>query len=145
MATGFGRSGEALGKAMLHLFLSREFDDQLSVLLIRSASSLAWNIVASGALLSFIVLFSPKGLLAVPDDSVIESILITYAVLGCLWNTFAALAHSASSGAYGRGFLLFVIWPLAFAYNWREVIRSQKGRPRFDDDGIDRKGEDAER
>lgn len=95
MAAGFRQSVEALSKAMLHPFLSRMFDDQLSVLLIRSSTSLAWNIVASGAFLSFLAV-----LLAEPADSVVVNILIGYAVIGGLWGAFAALAHSAYSGCF---------------------------------------------
>ena len=145
MATSSGRSGESLGKAVVHPFLSRGFDDQLSVLLIRSAPSLVWNIVALGALLSFVVVFLPQRLLDVPADSVIEKLLIGYAVIGVLWNALAALAHSSSSGAYGRGLLLFLFWPLAFAYNWRAVVRDHRGRDSLDDSGLDRSGEEAER
>jgi hypothetical protein len=123
VATDSRRWGEGLSKAMVHLFLSRKFDDRLSILLIRSASSLTWSIAGLGALLSFIVLFLPQAPLAVLDDSVVRSVLISYAVLGIVWNSLAALAHSASSGSYGRGLLLFAIWPLAFAYNWRETMR----------------------
>ena len=144
MVTGSWRRGDALGRALVHPFLSRDFDDDFSILLIRSASSLAWNIVAAGALLSFIVLFLPQGPLAVSADATIKKILIGYAVLGGLWNSLAAVAHSASSGAYGRGLLLFAIWPLAYAYNWREVVRSQKDRRRVDDGSFDSKAEDSE-
>ncbi len=117
---------ESLGKAMLHPFLSHGFDDRLSVLLIRSATSTVWNIVALGAPLAFIALFllseSPRN----PANSVSEGILVSYAVIGIVWNALAANVHSANSGSYGRGLLLFAVWPLSFFYNWRETLRHRR-------------------
>jgi hypothetical protein len=123
---GFRQVFESLGEAMLHPFLSQGFDDKLSLLLIRSSTSLAWNIVALGALLTAVALFSLDSLQQDPASPLAESLLISYAVIGVLWNALAANAHSASSGSYSRGLLLFVLWPLSFAYNWRETLRHRR-------------------
>jgi hypothetical protein len=119
---------ESIGRRTLHPFLSRKFDDRLSRLMLRSATSLPWNIAALGALFSFAILFSQSSLGDSSARSVTDRVLIAYAVLGVVWNAFSACVHSASSGRYGRGLLLFAIWPLSFAYNWREVLRSRHAR-----------------
>jgi hypothetical protein len=124
---GFRQVFESLGEAMLHPFLSHGFDDRLSILLIRSSTSLVWNVVAFGALLAFVALLSLGSFQESSASSVAEKVLISYAVIGVVWNALAANAHSASSGSYSRGLLLFAIWPLSYAYNWREVLRFRRG------------------
>lgn len=123
---------ESLAQRTTHPFLSREFDDKLSVLLVRSSSSLMWNCLALGALLSSVALFSLDTFREEAVTSPTKSALIAYAVVGVLWNTFSAMAHSAKSGRYGRGLLLFAVWPLSFAYNWRETLRQQRRHRRVD-------------
>ena len=91
---------ESLGKAALHPFLSHGFNDRLSALLIQSATSLVWNIVALGALLAFAALCSLSSYQQDFASSVAEKALIAYAVPGVVWNALAASAHSASSGSY---------------------------------------------
>jgi hypothetical protein len=122
VAVGFRQRLESLGKVMMHPLLSRRFDDRLSVLLIRSSTSLIWNIIALGALLSFVALFLLDLLQRDSASSLAVNSLISYAVIGVVWNAFAAMAHSARSGSYSRGLLLFAIWPLSYAYNWREML-----------------------
>jgi hypothetical protein len=124
----FGQRMEAFGKAIVHPLLSHTFEDSLSAGLIRSSASLAWNIVASGALLSFVALALPADIYSSAANPVIRRALITYAVVGSLWGAFAAFAHSASSGRYARGLLLFAVWPLSFAYNWREAVLARQAR-----------------
>jgi hypothetical protein len=123
---GFRQFFESLGERSLHPFLSRGFDDRLSLLLIRSSTSMAWNMIALGALLATVALFSLGNLERGSQNSVGEKALISYAVIGVVWNALAANAHSARSGRYGRGLLLFALWPLSFAYNWREALRHRK-------------------
>ena len=50
---------DTIGKAALHPFLSRDLDDRLSRILIRSVTSPAWNVFALGALVSLVVLSLP--------------------------------------------------------------------------------------
>jgi hypothetical protein len=117
---------ESLGRFAVHPFLAKRFDDRLSILLIRSATSLTWNLISLGALLAAIWLFSSGTLQPNSAASNAQKVLITYAVVGVVWNAFAAMTHSASTGRYGRGLLLFSIWPLSFLYNWRETLRSRR-------------------
>lgn len=114
---------DSVGRSVLHPFLSRNLDDRLSLLLIRSATSLAWNIVALGALLATLALLLPLRSQHEVGSSLVEKLLILYSVVGVVWNALAANAHSAKAGHYGRGLLLFAFWPLSFPYNWREAVR----------------------
>ena len=116
----------SLGEHSLHPFLSRRFDDPLSILLLRSSTSLLWNVVALGALLATVALIFLGSFQEDPARSVPGKVLISYAVIGNVWNALAANAHSARSGSYGRGLLLFAIWPLSHAYNWRETLRYRR-------------------
>ena len=126
MVAGNLKRVDAIAKAMLHPFLSERLDDPLSVLLIRSSTSLAWNFVATGALLAAIILFLPGKSPAETSNSVFSNVLIGYSVIGIVWSALSALAHSSSLGRYGRGLLLFAIWPFSFVYNWRAAIRNRK-------------------
>ena len=117
---------DTIGKAALHPFLSRDLDDRLSCILIRSVTSPAWNVFALGALVSLVVLFLPLHSHQDVGSTLSTRFLTGYSVAGVVWNALAANAHSAKSGHYGRGLLLFAVWPLSFPYNWREALRVRR-------------------
>ena len=113
---------------------SRDCDDRLSVVLMRGASSPLWNVFALGALVCLVVLLGPQETRTRVDESLVEKILIGWAVVGVVGNALSAMVHSASRGRYARGVLLFAVWPLSFPYNWREMIR--RIRERRDADAV---------